>query len=172
MSKETISLQNASQAVTQEAILIEVDISPRNKIHRLLQTVKICPVKRTLSISPITLGSLARISKLLLSMDLSSLNKDVLTGNYLIASEHSGTIARIIALAIWNRKAMPPKSLERFIEFQFSPEALISVMSTVLKQMDVKSFMTAIVSIRGLNVMDPSPEKPRRDIAPGILSEE
>ncbi|GAA4328574.1 hypothetical protein [Flaviaesturariibacter amylovorans] len=170
--KET--LRDAAQAVVQDPITLTVDITPQGRFHALLQRLRLAPRKRTLCIRPATLGTLQRISALVLTIDQEALRKGMLSGSYELADKHAPTIARIIALAVTNRRALPSAGLERFILEQFSPGALVQTLGIVMHQLDIKSFTTAIVSIRGLNLLEKreetSPETPAEMIAPGMPS--
>jgi hypothetical protein len=153
-------LGQVADTTLSKAVELSVDIRPRNKIHRWLQTKKWRPAKRMLYIHPAFLGTLIRISKLLLSIDLAVLTKDnLLDGNYKLAREHGHKMAMIIAAAVHNRESEPPDKLVEFITWNFSTVELMNVVAIVTRQLGVTSFMSSIISMKGLNVLDSEPRK-------------
>jgi hypothetical protein len=162
-------LQDAARAVVQDPVTLTVGITEQSWLRRWLQSKGLLAQKRQLVIRPATLGTLARISRLLLTIDRKMLSgQDVLEGNYLLARAHGDTLAEIVALAVHNQKGEPAAWLKRLVLEQFTQAELITAMRIILHQMDIKSFMTAIVSIRGLNLLETSPTTPEETIAPGI----
>jgi hypothetical protein len=180
----TETLSKAADATVQEPVVIEVDINPQGFLHRLLQKWKWLPRKRKFVIEPIKMGSLIRISKLMLSIDMSVFDmRNLLESNYKAIDKHASTMARIVAVAIQNNKHQPSEKLVEFVLNNFTSHELRMVASMVLKQMDVTSFMSSIISIKGTNVLEMqaatapgakenevSPLTQGRGIAPGTLS--
>lgn len=175
-------LTKAADVTTDKPVELEVDILPRNIIHRQLQKWKLLPTKRRFSITGTTYGNLIRISKLLLSIDMKVYDlKNVLESNYLAISQNAETIAKVVAVAVHNKRSEPPASLARFILFNFSSNEMVATLGIVLKQMNITGFMTSIISVRGLNVLESgiasvrnanenemSPMDQGSQIAPGI----
>lgn len=148
-------LTDVSGAVTDEAVTLEIDVLPQNWIHRLLLKWGILPKQKVYQVRSITLGSLIRISEKLLAINLSEMSADsILEDNYKLMKEHGHGIAEIIAIAIVNRKAAPPKSLVSFLENNLTAKELLRVLQIVLRKMDVTNFMSSIISIRGLNALE------------------
>lgn len=153
------TLENVVDAALQEPKVLKVDINPVNKVHGWLQKWNILPKKKTFVLHPIFLGSLTRISKLLLSIELKiPVNgqgdaRELLQANYESIVQHTDKLATIVAIAIHNKKSSPPASLVRFITWNFTSQEMLAVVTLVLQQMDLVSFMKSIISIRGLNVL-------------------
>lgn len=177
MEQKTV-LNQVAETVLTEPVKIKVTVGPCNKLHKWLQDLKLSPKIVVLEIKPTVLGNLIRISKLLLSVDTTALSKsNVLEGNYQLMAQHSETIARVIATAVHNRVDEPPESLVKLILYNFSSTELLTVVKIVRRQMEVRNFMTTIISARGLNVLDSeqtkngnaevSPSTPGRQIAHG-----
>jgi hypothetical protein len=151
--KETLS--QVSDATAQEPITIDVDVKPVNKVHGKLQKWGILPKKRSFTLNPITMGSLVKISKLLLDIDMDVYKADrLLESNYEAISKHGETMAKIVAIAITNTKPGPSKRLVSFIVFNFTTKELLYVLSIVMKQMDLTSFMSSIISVKGMNILE------------------
>lgn len=148
-------LSQVSDVVTQKPIELDVDVQPANCVHQLLQRWKVMPVKKTLTIRPITYGNLIRISNLLLSIDMKVFDMgNLLEGNYRAISMHAESVAKVVAIAIHNRRDEPPASLTKFITYNFTAQEMANTLTIVLKQMNVLGFMSSIISVRGLNVLE------------------
>lgn len=176
-------LEKVADTTLGSPLKLVVDVHTKNKLHGWLQKRKIAATKKVLTIQPIVLGNLVRISTLLLSIDPGSLSeKDLQESSYKLMKEHGETIARVIAIACHNKREDPPQSLVDFILWHFSPIESRKVLAIVIKQMEVQNFMTTIISARGLNVLDSEPKKngksemspltQGRKIAPGTSLED
>lgn len=167
-------LSQASDTILQEPVTLTVDVRPTGTIHRLLQKWSLQPAKRTFHVRPLTLGTLVRISKLLLAIDVKSVDDlKALGANYQLMGGHGKAIAEIIALAVTNTKARPAKSLIDFFLHNLTPQELVAVLLIVVKQMDIQSFSLTIVLILGLQIQkETSPKDPKEIIAFGGLSAE
>jgi hypothetical protein len=149
-------LEQASDAVIDKSMTIHVDVNPQSRLDAWLIKKGIKKKKRSFIIRPIYLGSLIRISRILLSIDLSTYNAKDLNSNYEMIDRNTGHVARVIAIAIQNNKHEPDVGLMRFILNNFSTADMMSVLTVVVKQMDLLSFMSTIVSIKGMNILEKS----------------
>ena len=166
---EAETLQKVATTLLQDAVILETDVRPRHKCHRLCQRLGWLPVKRKLTIRPITLGSLVKISALLLEIDIKTIDTaNILLTNYRLINEHMDRAVTIVAIAVHNQRQDPPASLVRFIRDNFTARELSATVNIVLRQMDLSSFMNTIISVRGLTVM--SPKDQGRSIASGQQS--
>lgn len=155
MEQEQTILSSVADMVTQQPVELEVDIAPRNRMHAVLQQWGILPKKKVLVIRPIYYGTLIRISQLLLGIDMSKYDiSHVHESNYTIIRDHGIAIATIIAEAIHNRRSAAPERLVSFIMDNFTNKELLSTLLIVLQQMNIKDFMTSIISVRGMNVLE------------------
>jgi hypothetical protein len=154
MNNETEVLKKVSDVTLEEPISITVDVKPMGWIHRRLQKWGVIPKKRVFELKPITLGSLIRISKYLLEIDIRIPDRDsILDANYRALTEHGEKLAIVIALAIRNSKAPVDKNLVEFIKQNFTPKEILAVLGIVIRQMDITNFMSSIISVRGMNVL-------------------
>ncbi len=164
MSTET--LQQVADTTLQKPISLTVDVHARNKVHGWLLRWGIAPKQRVFVIKPIYLGTLVRISKALLSIEFKIPDNNaqkqgaLLDVNYEAIVAHSKTMAGIVAMAIVNADKEPDKKLVSFIIRNFTTKEMMAVLAHVLKQMDITSFMTSIISVRGLNVLEIVPPAP------------
>lgn len=155
-TKETIA--NVGSAVLEEPIRLEVTINAQSRLHEKMQKLlpRYFPKKKIISIHPICMGSLVKISKLLLSIDKNVFDKDnLMDSNYAALEKHTDTMAKVIAIAVHNKKSDPPKTLVDLVIDQFTPKELMSTISIVLRQMDISNFMSSIISVRsGLSILE------------------
>ncbi len=165
-------LQGVSDAVTQETFYFEITIPPTDRLHALLQRWKIKPEKRTFKIAPLTLGSAMRISKLMIdvefkgSVDISSMTE---------ALHASGDkMAQVIGIAIKNRKAEPSQALVDLLKWNLSAAELKTLTSIVIKSLNIESFLTTIILMKGVNVLELKATKPDEmsPSVPGSILEE
>ena len=151
-------LEKVADSVTNEPVKITVDIKPQGWVDRVLKKLGLIRPVKTFFITQVTLGNLIRISKLLRSIDGSIFNfknnENILENVYYAMEKHTTSLSTIIAISLYNKKDMPDKSLVDFVETNFNSENMLSVVSVVIKQMDVTSFMTTIISIKGINILE------------------
>lgn len=115
-------LENVADTITEELIIIEVG-------------------KHKFEVKPASLGTLIKISKKLIRVDLKLLSKDnVLQSSYEIISQHAEKIAAIIALAVLNQKENPSPALINFFCDNLSHRDLLSISAIILKQLKVADF--------------------------------
>lgn len=176
-NKET--LKQVADATIQQPITLDVDIKPRSRVHAFLQERGILPKKRALVITPIVLGNLMRISKILIDIDMTIYDvSNLLESNYQAIHRYGESMARIIAIAVHNKESEPPASLVGFILNNFTASELLGVVNVVGKQMELSNFMSSIISMKGFSVLqsgagsEVSPIDQGSQIAPGTLSEE
>lgn len=157
--KET--LEQVSDATLEQPVTITVDVIPQYWLEQKLQQWGLLPKKRVFTLRPIYLGTLIKISKILLSLDLKLPETDagnsggkLLEANYQAIEKHGESLAIIVAYAIRNTNRRVDRRLVRFILQNFTSKELMGVLSLVLKQMNLTSFMTSIISVRGLNVLE------------------
>lgn len=151
-------LDKVADTVTNEPVKITVDIKPQGRWDKFLRLLRVNPPMKTFYITQITLGNLIRISKLLTSIDSSIFNPknndNILDNVYHAMEKHGNALAVIVAISLYNKKDMPEKSLITFVETNFTAKEILSVVSVVIRQMDVTSFMTTIISVKGINILE------------------
>lgn len=153
--KEQETLAAVSDATVQEQLKVEVDIRSTNRFHALLQSWGILPKKRVFMLQPITMGSLIRISKLLLKIDMNLYDlNNLLDSNYKAIEAHAPALAEIVAIALQNSRQQPSQKLIAFILNNFTSKEMMGVLGLVVKQMDLSSFMSSIISVKGMNILE------------------
>jgi hypothetical protein len=152
---EEAILAGVADTATDRPIEISIDIFPSNRLHAFLQAKGISPKVKKYNIRPITLGNLIRISKLLLGIDMTIFNRSsIMESNYQLIDKHTRQLAEIVAIAIHNSRHAPSESLINMVVDNFTCKELLGTIHIILKQMDISNFMSSIISVRGLNVLD------------------
>lgn len=158
------TLQQVADTALDQPLTITVDVAPQYWWQRWLQQWRIWPKKKQFQLRPLYLGTLLRISRILLAIQWKMPGKEeahqpnLLELNYEALQNHSGHLAQVVALAITNTDRAPSPALTRFILQNFTSKELMGVLALVLKQMDLSSFMISITSVKGLNVLEmPAP---------------
>lgn len=165
-------IDKIADALLQEDIPIEFDVRPVNWLHLILQRMKLKPVRQTFTLRPVTLGTLIKISKLLIDIDMNIFDiKNILESNYQAIVKHGVSYAKIIAIAIHGKPGNVPESLVNSIVNNFTTKELEGAMNIVFNQMSIANFMSSIISMKGnLQVVEMSQKIPGELIASGDLS--
>lgn len=159
-------LQKVSDTITDKSVKVTVDIKPTSSWHALLMKWKIKPSKRVFVVTGIVWGNLIRISAITSGMK-ETLN-DLLTDVQDKIVTYGPDIVDIVAIGLHNKMSEPPESLKQFILKNMTAAEITDVMAVILRQMDVSGFIKAIISIKGINVLDQmSREQMGSLIAPG-----
>src|SRR4051812_45965492 len=94
------TLAEVADTVVAKAVEFEITIRPRNWLHKWLQEKNLKPTKKLFSIRPIVLGSLLRISKLLLTVDTKNLQKINLDVLHKMVEAHVEVCIEVLAVAV------------------------------------------------------------------------
>lgn len=146
------TLKKVGETLTNEAVLITVELKHRNFWQRLWKGKK--SRKRTFHIQQVTLGNLIRIATILNKFDKSLLSgENILESNYQAIQHHGRDLATIVAIALENKRQAPGQALIDFVEAQFTTDDLLKTFSVIIEQMDITNFMRSIISIKGINIL-------------------
>lgn len=167
------TLTDVSEAYLEKTIKLSVDVAPANKWHAYFQKRNWAANTREFEIRPVKLGSLVKISRILLGIsDGVLVFANPLASTYDAVVKHHRDIATIIAIAIVNREKDPPESLVRCIINNFSTKDILRCLAIVLRQMDITNFTQSIISVRGMNLLKVSPADQGSHIASGVQPKE
>ncbi|MEZ2446126.1 hypothetical protein AB6805_30635 [Chitinophaga sp. RCC_12] len=157
MIDEKEILSASADSLLDNSVQFEVDVMNPKWWERIAIKFGWLPAKKTFNIRPTTLGNMIRISKLLLSINVDSYRQSgsPLDASYQVYDAHGRVLAEVIATAISNSKRGPTNKLVDFIQDNLSAAELLSLVSIVLKKLDVMNFMTTIISIRGMSLLNP-----------------
>ena len=150
-------LSATADAVLDNAVRVDIEVLHPAWWERWGMKFGWIPGKRAFQIKPATLGTMIRISKLLLEIEIESLktNTSALDANYKLYDQHGEQLAQVVALSIKNNKDLPDEKLVRFLQNNLTGKELFSITQVVVKQLDVLSFMSTIISIRGVSLLNP-----------------
>lgn len=168
------TLEKVADTILDNHVTLTVTIEPKSRLDRILMRFGLKEKVKLLEIHPLNFGSMIKISRLLLNIDIEVLKSgNMLDAVYKIMDTKGDLIAKVLAVAIVNRKKDPPDELINFIKDNFTSQELLHALMIVLKQMDVTSFMSSIVSMRGINLLQETSQKiPEETIASGEHSEQ
>jgi hypothetical protein len=101
---------------------------------------------------------MTRISKIILDIDFDCYKDkeaNIMKTNYQLIQKHGLPVAEIIALAIVNAKEYPSKKLIEFLQNNLTAKETKAILSISLHKIDVMSFMTSIMSVQGMTLLNP-----------------
>lgn len=144
----------AVSAIIEEGVPFTVTVDKPTFLHRL----RILPSKRTFTIYPLKLGTVLKISSVILSMDDMDveLNKaesslfDVLVNS---VSRNAEKMVSILTIAVQNNEKPPATRTKRFFMENLTPVEMLKIINLVIRQMDLTDFFRSIASMRGANIL-------------------
>lgn len=154
-------LIKVADTIDDQAVKLSVQTVKEKKIPLLGIKTGLKTTEKTFWIKGITLRSMVRISKLLLSMETGPKPPD----NYLEwlfanISDNAYKLAECIATAIHNQKSPTPKKLILELYDSFTAEDLFKVIQAVIDKLNVVPFLSTIASVRTISVIQPNPASP------------
>lgn len=142
--------QETADALLEKGIKIKITTQekkfwqrkPREKIHEF-------------ELKPLCLGSLIKISKIILKIDPELFKNEfsIQELTFHFSDTLGRDISRIVAIAIVNSKDDPTEELIDLIENNLTSNQLLQVFKHILELMDVSSFMSSIILIKGTNLL-------------------
>ncbi|HUS00139.1 MAG TPA: hypothetical protein VMY77_00345 [Chitinophagaceae bacterium] len=151
---ETDILSDIADSLLDKPITFTVDIVSRTWFDNLLIKWKLKKSKREFKIAGATLGTMIKISKELLAIDLTGFDrKNILDSNYKLAEDHAERMAKIIAIAVVNNKADPSPGLINFFLNNLTVKELKVMFNTVLAKIDYVNFLTTIASAKQIDIL-------------------
>lgn len=159
--------KQTADTVLQEGVDFFITVNKPSLLHKL----GLKPLKRSFNIKPLVTGTLLQISKIIEEMKV--LSEETMKDRTLLdvgvdqVNENKDHLIKIIAFAIHNGPGQPSRQLLKFLDHNLTPKEMLQVLSVAVRQMDVMSFLSSIMSVKGMSLLNP-----REKIAPGDLSEE
>lgn len=160
-------LSSAADTLTQKALRIEVDIVNPSKWENALIRLKIIKPKKTFEILPLVYAKGIRIAKELTQIDGKALieSGNIVNTMYDMLADHGEIVAKCMAIACGSARKEPDQKLIKFFLANLTTQEGAAIISKILEKVDVKSFMSTIISAKGMSLL-----KPRETIALGPLS--
>ena len=159
--------QDAIDSILEKGVDFTITVQNKSIFNKL----RLAPIKRTFVIYPINMGTMFKISEILLDLDTEELlgvmkdngndkGKDVnildLGAKNII--ENKDKLIKMIAYGIVNSEKEPSKSLIRFLNENLTAKEGLKIMNLVIRQMDVSPFLASLASIKGMNLLQKNKE--------------
>jgi len=150
--------QNAVNSILEKGVDFKITVQNKNILHKL----NLIPAERKFIIYPIKMGTLLKISKILLDLDTDELvgamkNEDkeinLLDLGAKNIIENKDKMIKMIAYGIVNSEKEPSKRLIRFLNENLTAKEGLKLMTVIVQQMDVSPFLASLVSIKGMNLL-------------------
>lgn len=166
---ETQVLSQVADTILSKPITFEIDILHPSYLQKIRKKTK-----RSFKIMPSTLGTMIKISKEFLSVEVGEItNENFFSTNYKLITEHARRMARVVSFAVVNNKDDPPDSLISFFENNLTSKELSNLVNIIINQMDVVNFLKSIISAKGVNILTGvNPQTKRSQVASGVSLEE
>jgi hypothetical protein len=166
------SITNVVNAFTERKVRFDVRIKGRG-FRQWLRDKNLVRGARTFVLKPLSLGTMARVSEMLLKINTDAFKtEEPLAAAHTLIANDARKQAYIIALAITNSPEAPGKNLVDFFLHNLTARELDALVKHVVESMDVESFINSIVSIRGINILETNPKTGKSQVAPhGPMSE-
>lgn len=113
--------------------------------------------RKEFSIKPLCLHSMTKISREVLKINPELIKGNMVTATYGILVANSRAIQKIIAYAVLNNDQEPDSELLNIIGYMNSND-LKEAFKSVLEQLDVSGFISSIILIRSVNLMEMNPK--------------
>lgn len=150
--------QDSIDSILEKGVDFTIKIQNKNILHEY----NLIPSERKFIIYPIKMGTLLKISKILLDLNTDELvgamkdeNKEInlldLGAKNII--ENKDKLIKMIAYGIVNSEKEPPKKLIRFLNENLTAKEGLKLMTLIVQQMDVNPFLASLVSIKGMNLL-------------------
>ena len=138
--------QAAIDTVLQEGIDFFVDIKNPTFWHK----VRIKKKSKLFVIKPIVMGTLARITRICVDIDLMNeiSKKDFMKHGVETMAKHTDNLLNIVALAISNNDKPLDKKLATFLRKNITPLEVLNLLTYVIAQLNTSPFMKSIRSAK------------------------
>lgn len=154
--QESQILKNEVDTILQKGIPFSVSYYKKN--FGLIQKIGL-KRERKFIIYPIYMGTMLRISSLLVDVELQDITEEtddieILQIGIKAISENADKAARIVALAVTNSEKEPDERLIKFFKHNLTSAEFVKILTKALQQMDIKSFLSFMVSIKKVSLME------------------
>jgi hypothetical protein len=166
---------NKNNQIRQDAIdsILEkgVDFTITTQNKNMLNKLHLIPSERKFVIYPIKMGTLLKISEILLDLNtdelVGAMKNEVKEINLLDLGaknviENKDKLIKMIAYGIVNREREPSKKLIKFLNENLTAKEGLKLMTVIVQQMDINPFLASLVSIKGMNLL-----QTRKETTPG-----
>lgn len=161
--------QSVAETVTEKPFTFDVDVKPKNRLHKLLIKAKLSPSARHFEIKPQRVINVYRIAGRAVKIDLKGINpqpEEVKTISYGVhimmdlMNRHGEDIFYICACALQNDHREPTRRMIYIVKNEFEISDLFILLNIAVSNYNIQSFLNSIVLIKGWDVLlSPTNEK-------------
>jgi hypothetical protein len=156
-------MTNLKEQLDNSPIIISLTRNPKNKLEKRFwnssfwKLIGLFRPRRTykINVSRLSMVTFHRIASEIVSL---SVPKGKMTNDYFfqVAAQNTETLARIIALAIWNRRTPPPIRIERWLKNNLSLMEFAEAFQVLRDLLPVEPFLQTLSCVRSLSMLDPT----------------
>lgn len=149
-------IPQAANAVTEKPKTFDIDIKPKNAIHKFLIKRKLMPGKRHFEIKPQRVINVARIAGVAMPIaeELNFNHKDRIASLNKIMKKHSEDIFYIVACVLQNDHREPTSKMIDIVRNEFEMEDLEKVLIVGVNNYNLNSFTRTIALITGIEALN------------------
>lgn len=168
----TSTIRNTIDSVLEKGVDFTIKVQKQNILHKL----HILPTERQFVIYPLNMGTVLKISEILLDLNTDELDEPLNNPdkekdkqfNFLEAGvnqiiENKDKVIKIIAYGITNSKKEPSRQLVNFLDNNLNAKEGLKLVTLIVQQMNVSPFLASLVSLKGMNLM----KMKKRETTPG-----
>ena len=150
--------QDAIDSILEKGV--DFTITVQNK--SILNKLHLAPTERKFVIYPIKMGTLFKISEILLGLDTEELlgvmknereKVSILDLGAKNIVENKDKLVMIIAYGITNSEKEPSKSLIKFLNENLTTKEGLRLVTLVVQQMNVAPFLASLIQTKGMNLL-------------------
>ena len=132
---------------------VEYPVTKRKLFRKVTHTEK-----KDFTIPALCLHSMVKISREVLNINPDHIKGNMVNSTYEILNSNGPALIKIVAYAILNNDQLPDEELLRIIGFMTSND-LVEAYNAIVKQLNVTGFISSIILIRNMNLMEMNPKE-------------
>jgi hypothetical protein len=148
---------DVADTLTDKPTILRVDILYPNRLQRFLMFFRLMKPYKTFKIYAACMASMIRISKLLLDIDPECFKEkdSFLRANWQVMNDSGRALCEVIAIAIKNKEEEPTEQEILFFLNNLTAAEVKGILNIILHKINVQDFMFSIVSVTGMNLINP-----------------
>lgn len=163
-----IQQEKIFNAFSEKGKEFQFNIKPKNKLHSLLQALKLKPKKHTLLVKPIKYGVRGLCATYINKATFDKYaNKTVFKAGSLFAEHDLDNVIMFLAIVLWNRNTKkPPEWLISCIK-EMDQHEVDEVIEFAKLSLNTQSFLNSIISMTGVSLHPEEIIAPEKE-SPGL----
>lgn len=147
-----MSSKKIFSAISEKSKTFTFDIEPTNFFCKILQKLKIKPLKRTIEVKPIKYGVRAVCATYVNSMSFDKYsNKSISNATSQFAENELNNLFMYLAYVLWNKESMPPSWLIKGVRSK-DQAGIDEIIEFVKSSLDTQAFLNSIISLVGMSL--------------------